>query len=346
MKRISNLIVGTLMLISVTAAGQDPDQKGRLRQAAEEFISVYNTGDSITYRNLLSKVIQDPALLENTLMRYGNTYRSVGEVAIKDLVYKSPTDVEVIVQEKNFDSWWRFHITTNENQEFLSRTVLPVPLPEVGLKKELFSDEKIVQALDTYINQKLGTNFSGNVYIYNNDKMKPLYVKSFGTSPKGEKNAETTQFGLASGSKMFTSVLIFQLQEEGKLELKDPVKKLLPELKNMALHEITVGQLLTHTSGMGDFFENPEFKGLEELPGSQSYLPYIEADVPVFPPGEGFRYSNTGFSLLGLILEKASGKSYQELVKTGILNPLEIKASIAGTSAGGGFSTTVICTNF
>ena len=68
-----------VMLISLTAAGQDQDQKERLKSEAQNFLKIYNTGDSVVYRNFLSKVIQDEPLLENTLMRYGNTYRSIGE---------------------------------------------------------------------------------------------------------------------------------------------------------------------------------------------------------------------------------------------------------------------------
>ena len=325
------------MLLSIAASAQDAEQKQRLKAEAENFISLYNTGDSTTYRNFLASVIQDKPLLENTLIRYGNTYRTVGEVDIKDLVYKSPTDVEVIVQEKKFDSWWRFHLTTDENQKFLKRTVMPIPMPEIGLKNKKATKEEFISSLDDFVANKLGSNFNGNVFVY--DKGKQVYGKSFGSNPAGEKNTENTQFGLASGSKMFTAILIFQLLEEGKLQLKDPVKKFLPELKNAALHEITIEQLLTHTSGMGDFFENPEFGEMESLTTSKSYLPFIEADVPAFPPGEGFRYSNTGYSLLGVIIEKISGTSFQQLVKSQILDPLNMERTLAGTSAGGGFST-------
>lgn len=330
-------MVSIVMLISVGATAQDTDQKQRLKAEAENFIAIYNTGDSTAYRNLLSKVITDKPLLENTLMRYGNTYRVVGEVDIKDLTYKSPTDVEVIVQEKKFDSWWRFHLTTDENQKFLSRTVLPIPIPEIGLRKGKSTKEEFISGLDNYVSNRLGNNFNGNVYVY--DKGQTVYGKSFGTNPSGEKNTENTKFGLASGSKMFTATLVFQLMEKGKLQLQDPVKKFLPELQNKALHEITIEQLLTHTSGMGDFFENPEFREMEGMTTANSYLPYIEADVPSFPPGEGFRYSNTGFSLLGVILEKISGVPYQELVKSNIFDRLEMDNSIAGLSAGGGLST-------
>ncbi len=325
------------MLISTKSTAQDAGQKERLKAEAENFISVYNTGDSTTYRKFLEKVIQDKPMLENTLIRYGNTYRTVGNVAVKDLIFKSPTEVEIIVQENSFDSWWRFHLTTDENQKFLKRTVMPIPMPEIGLREGKTSKEDFLRGLDWYVINKLGSNFNGNVYIYEKDR--PVYEKSFGTNPAGEKNTRNTKFGLASGSKMFTATIVFQLIEEGKLQLKDPVRKFLPDLKNSALHDITVEQLLTHTSGMGDFFESPEFKGFENLTTADSFLPFIEADVPVFPPGEGFRYSNTGFSLLGLILEKVSEITYQELVNNRILKPLKMENTVAGNSVGGGFST-------
>ena len=113
-------------------------------------------------------------------------------------------------------------------------------MPEIGLKTKRSKDE-IVKDLDDYIVNRLGTNFNGNVYIYKNGS--PVYEKSFGANPAGELNTASTQFGLASAGKMFTSVLVFRLLEEGKLSLKDPVKKHLPELKNEALHDITIEQL-------------------------------------------------------------------------------------------------------
>lgn len=337
MKTNQNRILGLFLLISAAATAQYADQEQALKAEAENFIAIYNTGDSTVYRRFLTTVIpEDKPLLENTLMRYGNTYRTIGEVEVKDLVYKSSKDVELIVQDKKFDAWWRFHIMTDDNRKFKSRTVMPIPMPEIGLGMKKRSKEEVVSDLDNYIRNRLGDNFNGNVYIY--EKGSPFYKRSFGRNHVGELNTESTRFGLASAGKMFTSVIIFQLIEEGKLNLQDPVINYMPGLKNKALHNITIEQLLTHTSGMGDFFEQPDFKGLENINTSEEFLPFIEADVPSFPAGEGYRYSNTGFSLLGIIIEKIEGTSFQEVVRTRVFHPLNMNSSEPGMAVGGGLA--------
>lgn len=251
MKNPFKLIFGLIMLISSFVSAQDSVQKEKLKAEALNFFTIYNTGDTNIYREFLGNLIKDTAVLENTLMRYGNTFKMLGEVEVKDFNYTSPNDVEVMVKENKYDTWWRFHIMTDENQNFLSRTVLPVPLPEAGLRDGKLKEEEVVSTLDSYISAKLGSNFTGNVYIF--DKDRSIYGKSFGSNPQGVVNNVNTEFGLASAGKMFTAIAILQLLEKEKLELRDPVKQFLPDLKNKALHDITIEQLLTHTSGMGNF---------------------------------------------------------------------------------------------
>ena len=328
------------MLLSITMHSQSPLVQARLKVEAERFIRLYNTGDTLKYKGFLQGLIADQNQLENTMARYRNTFNSIGRVELKRLGYPSSTEVEIFAQEYKYDSWWKFTLQTDENQRFLSRRVLPIPLPEFGLKNAAVGKTKLQSILDDYIENKLGDGFAGNVYI--SKRGKTMYNKSFGSNIAGKPNTFHTEFGLASAGKMFTALAVLQLWDGHKLELDDSISKYLPNLKNDKLHNITIYQLLTHTSGMGDFFEHPLYETLKDsLTTSDSFLPFIEADEPIFRPGTDVGYSNTAFSLLGILIEKISGFSYQEYLHNNIFLPLGMKSTKAGTGAGGGTSTIV-----
>lgn len=123
-------------------------------------------------------------------------------------------------------------------------------------------------------------------------------------------------------NKMFTAVAIAQLVERGKLSFTDTVGKLLPDYPNKAVAEkVTVHHLLTHTSGIGSYF-NEKFRAkLNNLRTVSDYLPLFVDDPLAFGPGTKWQYGNSGFALLGLIVEKVSGQSYFDYVKENIFKP-------------------------
>jgi CubicO group peptidase (beta-lactamase class C family) len=167
-----------------------------------------------------------------------------------------------------------------------------------------------------------------------------LYNKSFGATPTGKPNDANVAFSLASMSKLFTTVSILQLVDAHKISLDDSVAKLLPQLKNKALYPITVRQLLTHTSGMGDYFEDPlfdPFKGRKFT--RQDALPAVEKDKLHFPPGTSFGYSNTGFELLGLIVEKVSATPLESYIRQHVFEKVGMNHSTFGVASGGSEAT-------
>jgi CubicO group peptidase (beta-lactamase class C family) len=139
-----------------------------------------------------------------------------------------------------------------------------------------------------------------------------------------------TAFAVASISKTFTSALILQLVDEGKLRLGDPAAGLLPPIRLRLDRRITVGMLLNHTSGLADFFLNPKIDGpLQKRPTAawtvDRTLRYV--GKPLSPPGRAWHYSNTNYLLLGLIAEHVTGMPYAELVRTRLLDPAGLGAT-------------------
>jgi D-alanyl-D-alanine carboxypeptidase len=139
-----------------------------------------------------------------------------------------------------------------------------------------------------------------------------------------------TAFALASMSKTFTSALILQLVDEGRVRLDEPAVGLLPPLKLKVDRRITVAMLLNHTSGLADYFLNPKIDGpLQKRPGAawtvDQTLRYV--GKPLSPPGRAWHYSNTNYLLLGLIAERVSGRPYAELVRSRLLAPAGLGAT-------------------
>jgi CubicO group peptidase (beta-lactamase class C family) len=200
--------------------------------------------------------------------------------------------------------------------------------------------------------------FSGVVLLAKDGK--PVMLRAW-----GDGNRTDTKFNLASINKIFTQTAIAQLAAAGKLSLNDTVRKHLPDYPSPIADKITIQQLVDHKSGLGDFF-GPEY--LAAPPSSirklSDYLPLF-VDKPLqFEPGTEQRYSNAGFIVLGLIIERVTGQSYYEYVREHIFKPAGMKDTDSfaidakvpnratpvtkrgstqlpgrGSSAGGGYST-------
>lgn len=164
--------------------------------------------------------------------------------------------------------------------------------------------------------------FSGVVLVARGDEV--VYHKAFNFANAGTKalNRLDTRFNLGSIDKMFTGIAIGQLVERRRLSLDDTVANLLPDFPNRAVAEkLTVRQLLTHSSGLGDFF-GPHYAAIRErLRSHRDYFPLIASDSLAFEPGTRFRYSNSGYVLLGAIIESVSGKDYFDYVRDNVFAP-------------------------
>jgi CubicO group peptidase (beta-lactamase class C family) len=138
----------------------------------------------------------------------------------------------------------------------------------------------------------------------------------------GTPNREDTQFNLGSINKIMTKLAIAQLAEAGRLSLDDVASKHLPGLPREWADRITVSQLLEHRSGLGDFF-GPGFEAADKsrIRGLRDYLALFAHRPLEFEPGTAERYSNAGYIVLGLIVEKLSGQSYYDYVRDHVFEP-------------------------
>lgn len=186
------------------------------------------------------------------------------------------------------------------------------------------------QTIDTAI-QQLFNNLSldepGCAYIASFDDG-VTYKGAVGLASIEKKLPITTKtvFNLASVSKQFTAFTILLLEQEGKLSLDDSILKYIPSLGEYA-ESVTLRHLIHHTGGLADYMELAEKAGVsdkEKLTAEQSLEHLASHPIADFPVGTKFEYSNTGYFLLSLVVEIASGKSLREFSKERIFGPLNM----------------------
>ncbi|HLL69802.1 MAG TPA: serine hydrolase domain-containing protein [Pyrinomonadaceae bacterium] len=190
----------------------------------------------------------------------------------------------------------------------------PPPSPDASaLAKELEAALERAVAADT---------FSGAVLVARNGA--PVFKKAYGMANREKQvaNRTDTKFNLGSMNKMFTSVAIAQLAERGRLSYDDTIAKHLPDYPNREVAaKVTIHQLLTHTSGLGNYMTPAWMEKRGEIKTAAELLPYFAGEPLKFAPGTGWQYSNAGFVVLGLVVEKLSGQSYFDYVRTHIFKP-------------------------
>ena len=131
----------------------------------------------------------------------------------------------------------------------------------------------------------------------------------------------TTKFRIGSVTKQFTAAAILKLQEEGRLSVNDKLSKFFPDFPRG--DEVTIHHLLTHTSGIKSFTSKPDFMATVTSPAtSDQMIDSFKNDPFDFDPGEELSYNNSGYFLLGLIIEKVSGKSFNDYLRDTFFEPL------------------------
>ncbi|KAA9357139.1 serine hydrolase [Larkinella humicola] len=184
--------------------------------------------------------------------------------------------------------------------------------------------EKIEELMRQYVENR---QFNGTVLVAENGKV--IMKKGYGLANMewNIPNTPDTKFRLGSVTKQFTAFLIMQLVDQGKLKVSEKITTYLPDYPKATGDKITVHHLLTHTSGIPNYTNFPRFF---ETMSRDPYAPeaFVKkfSDLPLdFEPGSKFSYSNSGYFLLGVLIEKVTGKPYATVLQEGILTPAKLK---------------------
>jgi len=187
------------------------------------------------------------------------------------------------------------------------------------------SDQDLASRLDTMLNKMAKSNlFNGSLLIA--QKGRVLVSKGYGMADHEKQLANTpqTKFRIGSITKQFTAMAILMLQAQGKLKVQDPICNYLRDCP-AAWQPITIHQLLTHTSGIPNFTDFPDYRKFKKSSSTPIHTIAQFKDKPLdFTPGTKWSYSNSGYIVLGAIIEEVSGKSYEVFLREHIFAPLKM----------------------
>jgi CubicO group peptidase (beta-lactamase class C family) len=256
-----------------------------------------------------------------------------GEVAFRQMTggfdlrrseESTATRFVAILEERESEQFARATMEVEESEPHRVRRfeILAIPTPDELLPPRI-SEGDAIKALRGEIERAVAEDrFSGAVLVAKDGV--PTFAEAYGFGDRERKipNQLDTRFRIGSMNKMFTAVATLQLVQARKLELTTPLAEILPTYPNKNLaSKVTIHHLLTHTGGTGDIF-GPDFdKHRLELRTLQDYVTLYGARDLEFEPGATWRYSNYGFLLLGVVIEKATRQSYYDRLSERVFKP-------------------------
>ena len=179
--------------------------------------------------------------------------------------------------------------------------------------------------LEARLDRLFSADFNGSVLVAKDGQI--LYTKGIGMADDATKLANTpeTRFRIGSITKQFTAMAILILESRGLVKRSDSVCDYIDDCPK-AWNAVTIEHLLAHTSGIANYTDQPDFDPMKAATPAQ--IVASVADIPLtWTPGESFSYTNTGYVLLGMVIEKVSGTSYEAFLQDEIFGPLGMKDS-------------------
>jgi CubicO group peptidase (beta-lactamase class C family) len=185
--------------------------------------------------------------------------------------------------------------------------------------------QALVAKIDELLNAHVAVNdFSGSILLARQGQ--PLVAKGYGFANREWQipNTPQTKFRIGSITKQFTSMLIMQLREQGKIKLEDSVCAFVRRCPS-AWKPVTIHHLLTHTSGIPTYTGIAAWRETKMVPKPRDEVIAYVRDLPLqWVPGEKYAYNNSGYYLLGVVIEEITGKKYEEVLRDMILDPLDL----------------------
>jgi D-alanyl-D-alanine carboxypeptidase len=322
------------LLLAASGAAQapsPPDTPQGRRIAA--LIAAFETGMPDAIRTFVTgnfaASAQKEVPLEQRVERLGGMAREVGPIAFQKMLPSQAPEIKFLVRAKKTQQWFEIGMMLEPAPAFgiLGWKIDDSQGPDAPAESRKGSDAEVAAAAEVLLSADHGEDsFSGVVLIAKDGK--PFFHKAYGKANRdfGAPNRPDTKFNLGSINKVFTQVAIAQLAEQDKLSLSDTIRKRLPDYPSPVADKITIQQLVTMTSGLGDFFgERFDATPKSRFRSLADFLPMFVNEPLLFEPGTSRSYSNAGYIVLGLIIEKVSGQSYYDYVRQHIFLPAGMK---------------------
>ena len=328
------LLISACLSLSPAQDNQAPLGSTAAGRRAQEYLKAFNSGNDSTmqryFEQNLAKEAVERVPFSQRMERFHQMRSTAGSFTLKRVLKTNDDLARILVTSKDgFMLKMEFQCEPNPRHGLLTIAIDQVQPGEEGIEPAK-DDSALVAAAGEYVQSLVKEDkFSGVLLIAKGGTI--LFQNAYGLAnrEKNIPNTLSTRFNLGSMNKSFTQVAIEQLAAEGKLSVKDPIRKFLPDYPNKdAAEKVTVEHLLFMSSGIGDFFnERYEAAPKKSLNSIRAYLPLF-ADKPLdFEPGSRKQYSNGGYVVLGAIIEQASGMDYYTYVRQNIFVPAGMNAT-------------------
>jgi CubicO group peptidase (beta-lactamase class C family) len=333
MKRMWQTMVLISALLGTVAAHTQPKSAelpatpvGRLAAA---WLEAFNSGDREAMRAFntahLSKEDLERVPMERRLANFARLSGEIGVLKLIEVMDETPGRIVILV-ESGTGERLRASVEAADNPGTL-KSVLLEPLDEDGGPPEAtgppMTEAALQDSIDALIRRGVQDDvFAGVVRIVDGDRV--VYEKAAGLAERrfDVPNAIDTRFNIGSITKLFTHVAIAKLASEGRLQLADRLSKHLTDYPKEVADRITIAQLIDHSSGLGDIF-GPEYDAMDRssLRTLPDFLPLFQNKPLRFEPGTDHYYSNAGYTVLGLVIEKLAGMPYADYVRKIVYEP-------------------------
>ena len=305
---------------------------GAIGERISSLLAVINSNDREKVRAFVNEAFTDQfrnfAPMDRHLAVFADLYQqSQGFEFYGIRKYEAETPAServVIVRNKLTQAWQAFvlNIETEPPHRIAGLRFAPARAPKQAAPLNKLSDQEIVKELEAFIDRLVEAEvFSGTVLLAKDGEI--LFKGAYGLASRrfNVPNRIDTKFNLGSMNKMFTGVAIAQLVQRGQLSLDDTLDKYVSAdwLPREITGQIRIKHLLTHTSGLGSYFNDKFAQSSRALfRDLDDYRPLIAGSTLAFEPGTDWQYSNTGMFLLGVVIEKATGQSYFDYVRENV----------------------------
>ena len=299
----------------------------------QSLLDTFNAGDTTRIRTFMENECTEEFRNHAPMAGHFDVFLSIlqttGGVDFHSVrTYTPPREdrTVVIVKDRNYGSWRGVSLWFDEGDDHLlagvsfgaARTPTNVEEPEL-------TEEQFIAEVGAFVERLCERDlFSGTVLVARGDEI--LLTHACGEASKRFHAPVDldTKFNLGSMNKMFTATAVAQLVERGSLSFDDPIEEYVDEtwLPREITEKVTIHHLLTHTSGLGSYFNDTYDRSSRKLFRIvDDYKPLVEGDTLAFEPGSDWQYSNTGMFLLGVVIESVTGQDYFDYIRENIYGP-------------------------
>jgi CubicO group peptidase (beta-lactamase class C family) len=349
-------LIAILVFTCIVYAGDETTVRFPETEAGkrvESYFSAFNSNDENDMRTFLEQNITPGNLKERPIEQRMGMYRQLksGLVTLEPVkILRESRDAIKLVTRSANDSWLEltFEFEKTSPYKLLGIRIMRLDEPpDLNAPTTPMTETEMLKELNVFMNGILVKDeFSGVVLLSKGDK--PIFRKAYGLASKEYNipNRVDTRFNLGSINKFLTRIAIEQLEGKGKLGLDDPISKYLPDYPNKeAAEKVTIRHLLDMTAGIGDFFgEKYQSTPKDRIRTLSDYL-LLFGDKPLlFEPGTNRQYSNGGYIVLGLIIEKVSGRTYFDYVRdhiykiAGMENTTHLETDVPAENVASGYT--------